>query len=100
MRVGYIGLGNMGKPIAANVVQAGCDLMVYDLREEPLRALAAVGAQVARSSREVGEHAEAVELSVVDDAQVEEVVLGREGVLDGARPGTIIAVHSTIHPNT
>lgn len=97
---GYIGLGNMGMPLAANALRAGFDVMVYDVREEPMRRLAALGAKVGRSPREVGEHAEIVELSVVDDAQVEEVVLGPDGVLVGAHPGAVIAIHSTIHPRT
>lgn len=99
-RVGYIGLGNMGCPIATNVTQAGFDLMVYDIRPEPLRDLATAGAKIARSSAEVGEHAELVEVSVVDDEQVESVALASDGVLAGAKPGTVIAIHSTIHPDT
>ena len=99
-RVGYIGLGQMGKAIAINVVKAGFDLMAYDLREEPLKELAGLGARTARSPREVGEHGEIIETSVVDDAQVEAVMLGEEGVLKGARPGAVIALHSTIHPET
>jgi 3-hydroxyisobutyrate dehydrogenase-like beta-hydroxyacid dehydrogenase len=99
-RVGYIGLGNMGKPIAANLVKAGFDVMVYDLRETPMNELAQAGAKVAGSAREVGAHSEVVGLSVVDDAQVEEAVLGRDGVLAGAKPGSIITLHSTIHPKT
>jgi 3-hydroxyisobutyrate dehydrogenase len=98
--VGYIGLGNMGRPIATNVVEAGYSLIVYDIREEPLKDLAAVGAEVAESSREVGAYSDLVELSVVDDEQVESVVLGPGGVLEGAKPGTVIAIHSTIHPDT
>lgn len=100
MRTGYIGLGNMGKPIASNVLKAGFDLMVYDIRQEPMRELAALGARVAESPGEVGEHAEVVELSVVDDAQVEDVLLGDDGVLASAKPGSVIAIHSTIHPRT
>lgn len=99
-RTGYIGLGNMGMPIARNVLAAGFDLMVYDIREAPVRALADLGAKAADCAREVGEHAEIVEISVVDDAQVEEVVAGPDGILQGAKPGAIIAVHSTIHPKT
>jgi 3-hydroxyisobutyrate dehydrogenase-like beta-hydroxyacid dehydrogenase len=99
-RTGYIGLGSIGKPIAINVVQGGFDLMVYDLKAEPLQELAALDARIGRSPREVGEHAELVELSVVNDAQVEEVILGKDGILEGARPDTIIAIHSTIHPET
>src|SRR5262245_15424503 len=99
-RVGFVGLGNIGKPIAVNVATAGFDLMVYDLREEPLKELAGVGAKVARSAQEIGSHGEIIELVVVDDAQVEAVTLGEGGVLNGAKPGSIIAIHSTVHPKT
>lgn len=99
-RVGFIGLGNIGKPMAINVAQAGFDVMVYDVRPEPCQELAAVGAKVARSAHEVGAHGEIVELVVVDDAQVEAVTLAEGGVLSGAKPGSIIAIHSTVHPRT
>ena len=100
MKVGFIGLGTQGKYLAVNLAQAGHDLMVYDLRREPLEALAAVGAKIGRSAKEVGAHAEVVEVCVLNDAQVEEVVAGPNGVLAGAANGTIIAVHSTIEPGT
>jgi len=99
-RTGYIGIGNIGGPIAANVVRAGFDLMVCDLREGPMKELAALGAKTSRSPMEVGKHAELVEISVVDDHQVEAVVAGEDGVLRGAEPGAIIAIHSTVHPRT
>ena len=99
-RVGFIGLGNIGKPMAVNVATAGFELMVYDVREEPLKELAALGATVAHSPREIGAHGEIIELVVVDDAQVEAVTLGEGGVLSGARPGSVIAIHSTVHPKT
>lgn len=99
-RVGFIGLGNIGKPMAINVARAGFDLMVYDVREEPLTELAAVGAKIAHSAHEIGAHGEIIELVVVDDAQVEAVILGEGGVLSGARPGAVIAIHSTVHPKT
>jgi len=99
-RVGFIGLGNIGTPMAMNVARAGFDLMVYDLREEPLKELAALGATVARSAKEVGAHGEIIELVVVDDAQVEAVTLGEGGILNGAKPGAVIAIHSTVHPKT
>ena len=99
-RVGFIGLGNIGKPMAVNVATAGFDLMVYDVREEPLTELAALGATVAHSPREIGAHGEIIELVVVDDAQVEAVTLGEGGVLSGAKPGSLIAIHSTVHPKT
>jgi 3-hydroxyisobutyrate dehydrogenase-like beta-hydroxyacid dehydrogenase len=98
--VGYIGVGRVGKPIAARILRAGFPLIVYDLQEAPLRELAALGARVAGSPREVAEHADIVALSVVDDAQVLQVLQGDDGVLAGARPGTIVAIHSTIRPET
>jgi 3-hydroxyisobutyrate dehydrogenase-like beta-hydroxyacid dehydrogenase len=79
--VGFIGLGNIGKPMAINIAKAGFDLMVYDLREEPCQELAALGAKVARSAHEVGAHGEIIELVVVDDAQVEAATLAEGGVL-------------------
>lgn len=99
-RVGFVGLGNIGKPMAVNVAKAGFDVMVYDLRQEPLQELAALGAKVARSAQEIGAHGEIIELVVVDDAQVEAVIVGEGGVLNGAKPGSVIAIHSTVHPRT
>src|SRR5690349_21062362 len=100
-RVGFIGLGNMGKPMAVNIAKSGgFDLMVYDLRPEPMQELAALGAKTARSAQEIGAHGEIIELVVVDDAQVEAVTVEEGGVLSSARPGSIIAVHSTVHPRT
>jgi len=102
-RVGFVGLGNMGAPMARNLARAGFELTVYDLRPEPLAELARLGAHVARATREVGERSEIVSCVVVDDAQVEEVFLGTgagDGVLAGAGPGSIFVVHSTVSPLT
>ena len=100
VKVGFIGLGRIGKPIAVNIIDAGYDLAVLDLREETVKELARLGAKVTRSPREVAEHGELVELAVVDDVQVEQVLLGDRGVFEGARPGTIVAIHSTVLPET
>ena len=86
--------------MAINLANAGFDLIVYDIREEPLRELSALGAKIARSAKEVGEYAEIVEIAVLDDAQVEAALFGAAGVLIGAKPGTVVAVHSTILPKT
>lgn len=99
-RVGFIGLGDIGKPMAVNLVKKGFDVMVYDLREEPLRELAALGAEVATSPGDIGAHSEFIDLVLLNDAQVEEVTLGKDGVLQSARPGTIVAIHSTVLPKT
>lgn len=103
-KVGFIGLGNMGKGMAVNLARAGVDLTVFDLSAEPLRELAALGAKVAGSCGELGERCDIVEIVVVNDRQVEQVVYGDgrgdRGVLATARPGTIIVIHSTVHPET
>lgn len=100
IKIGFIGLGRMGKPIASNILDAGYALTVYDLRDAAVSELTRLGAKAATSPRNVAEEAEIVELAVVDDAQVEDVLTGEYGVFAGARPGTIIAIHSTVLPET
>jgi 2-hydroxy-3-oxopropionate reductase len=87
--VGFVGLGRMGKPIAANILAAGFDLMVFDVREEPMRELAQLGAKPARGLRELGEHAEIIGVAVVNDSQVEEVVMSDAGLLQSDRRDSI-----------
>lgn len=99
-KVGFIGLGRMGKPMASNVLNAGFELTVYDLRDAAFAELTRFGAKPATSPRSVAEEAEVVEVAVVDDAQVETVLSGEHGVFAGARPGTIVAIHSTVLPET
>jgi len=74
--------------------------MVFDVREEPMRELAGLGAKQARSLRELSEHAEIVAVAVVDDSQVEEVVASDAGLLQSGRRDSIIMIHSTIMPGT
>ena len=93
MKVGFIGLGTQGKPLAVNLARSEHDVMVYDIQREPLEELASAGARTAHSNREVGAHGELIEICVLNDAQLEDVVLGPDGVLAGARPGAVIAVH-------
>jgi 3-hydroxyisobutyrate dehydrogenase len=100
LRVGFIGIGTMGRPMATNVAKAGFDLTVFDLREEPLSALSAFGATVARSPQEVGERSDVIEIAVVDDLQVEAVLYGPQGLFEGARRGAVVAIHSTVAPET
>lgn len=99
-KIGFIGLGAMGKPMAANIAKAGFELTVCDLREEPCKALGALGARVVASAQEVAEKSDIIEIAVVDDAQAEEVVIGEHGVVHGARTEAIVAIHSTILPTT
>lgn len=100
LKTGFIGLGAMGKAMAENIVKAGFELTVCDLREEPCKHLAALGAKVAASPREVASQSDIIEIAVVDDAQAEHVVIGKDAVIHGARPGAVVAIHSTILPAT
>jgi 3-hydroxyisobutyrate dehydrogenase-like beta-hydroxyacid dehydrogenase len=98
--VGFVGLGRMGKPIAAQILAAGFDLMVFDLRDEPMGELARLGAKTARSLRELSKHSEIVAVAVVDDSQVDEVLMSDAGLLKSGRRNSIIMIHSTIMPAT
>jgi len=100
MSVGFIGVGRIGKPMAINILNAGYDLTVYDLREQAVRELADCGAKTAHSPKELAARTDVIALAVVDDAQVEDVLLGNRGVFAGSRPGTIVAIHSTVYPET
>src|SRR5688572_18562941 len=99
-RVGHIGLGSMGKIMAKNQLSAGFALTVFDLRKEPMRELEQLGAAAASSAKEVAQRSEIVCISVVDDVQVKEVFLGDDGLLAGAAPGLVVAVHSNLQPKT
>jgi 3-hydroxyisobutyrate dehydrogenase-like beta-hydroxyacid dehydrogenase len=99
-KVGFIGLGRMGRPMAINVLDAGYELCVHDLRAEAIRELVSLGAGTASSAKELANSANLIEIIVVDDAQVEQVLHGDQGVFAGARPGTVIAIHSTVYPET
>lgn len=64
MKVGFVGLGTIGKPMAVSVLNAGFDLMVFDARRGPVDELIQLGAKAARSAAEVGEHGDVVEIAV------------------------------------
>lgn len=100
MRVGFIGLGFQGKPLARNIVEAGHALAVFDVRDEPMNELAAAGATPAASPAGVAAGSDVVIICVVDDAQVMDVLSGPGGVLEGAGEGLIVVIHSTILPAT
>jgi 3-hydroxyisobutyrate dehydrogenase-like beta-hydroxyacid dehydrogenase len=89
-------VGLIGKPMAENLLKKGLDLLVYDISREPLDALQKIGAEIARSPKEVGELADIVIIMVRDSKQAETVILGKDGVLEGAGKGTIIVVTSTL----
>lgn len=100
MRVGFVGVGNMGGPMARNALRAGHDLHVFDVREDALPTLREAGAHVCGSPAEAAALADVVCVAVLDGPQVDRVVGGTDGVFAGAQPGTVVAVHSTVHPST
>ena len=98
MKIGFIGLGGIGKPMAINIAKAGFDLTVTDLREQPLKELMQCGARTAGSPREVAEGADIVLASLPSNSVSEQVALGSDGVLAGAKSGDIYIELSTISP--
>ena len=99
MRVGWIGLGGIGKPMAMNVLKSGFDLTVNDLQPDPVRELQKLGARVAANAREVAEGSDIVLASLPSNEASEEVALGPDGVLAGAKAGSIYVELSTISPD-
>ena len=98
MRVGYIGLGLMGKAMARNLLKAGFDLTVHNRSRGAVEELAGEGATAAGSPADVAAASDVVCTNLPDTPDVEEVILGRGGVLEGGRPGLIVVDHSTIRP--
>lgn len=97
---GFVGLGNIGLPMALRIVGGGFVTTVLDLREAPLATATAAGARRAESAAALAASADVIGVCVRDDAEVRAVVAGDDGLLAGARPGTVIALHSTIPPRT
>jgi len=98
LTIGFIGLGIMGKPMSRNLLKAGYQLIVYDIAEEPILELVAIGAVRGESPRDVATRAEVVMTMLPDGPEVEEVVLGKSGVLEEAKPGTLVVDMSSISP--
>ena len=98
MRVGFIGLGIMGKPMAKNLLKAGYDLVVADLNQEAVAELAAAGAQTAANGAGVAEACQVVITMVPNSPHVRAAVLGENGVAQGAKPGTVLVDMSSIDP--
>jgi 3-hydroxyisobutyrate dehydrogenase-like beta-hydroxyacid dehydrogenase len=100
LTAGFVGLGNIGKPMALRLPAAGLETSVYDLAPAPLQELAAAGAKAAASPREVAAASDVVGVCVQTDAQVRAVIEDENGLLAGAKPGLVIAIHSTVLPST
>ena len=97
-KIGFIGLGIMGKPMSKNLLKAGYDLTVCDINTAAVNEVAALGAKTAATPKDVAAQTEIVITMLPNSPQVKTVVLGENGVIEGARPGTIVVDMSSIAP--
>lgn len=98
MKIGFIGLGIMGKPMAKNLLKAGYELVVMDRNQGSVDEIVAAGASAAATPKAVAEQTELIITMLPNSPHVKEVVLGVNGVIEGAKPGTIVADMSSIAP--
>jgi len=98
MRIGFIGLGIMGKPMAKNLLTAGHELVVYDVVEAPLKEVVAAGATAATSPKDVAAQCELIITMLPNSPHVKKAVLGKDGVIDGIKSGSILVDMSSIAP--
>ncbi|MEU1272627.1 NAD(P)-dependent oxidoreductase [Streptomyces sp. NPDC005799] len=99
-RVGFVGLGSQGAPMARRITEEGFPLTLWARRRAATDAFADTAATVAATPADLGAASDIVCLCVVADADVEDVLLRADGVLTGMSPGGIVAIHSTVHPDT
>jgi 2-hydroxy-3-oxopropionate reductase len=98
MKVGFVGLGIMGRPMALNVMKAGHAMTVWARRAESMKPLLDAGAKGGKSPAAVAAQSEVVFTMVSDTPDVEEMILGPQGIVHGANPGTVVVDMSTISP--
>jgi len=97
-KLGFIGLGIMGKPMAKNLLKAGFNLVVFSRSNGPVEELVKEKALSANSPGEVAEHSEVIITMLPDSPEVEEIILGKDGVIRGAKPGSVVIDMSSINP--
>ncbi len=97
-KIGFIGLGIMGNPMAKNLLKAGYSLTVYDIVPGKIDDAVKAGAQAGSSNKDVAQKSDIVITMLPNSPEVKEAVLGADGVLDGAKPGTILVDMSSIAP--
>ena len=98
MKVGFIGLGIMGKPMSKNMLKAGYDLVVLDHQKPPVEELVAAGAASADTPKAVAEQTDVIITMLPNSPHVKEVVLGENGIIEGAKAGTVVIDMSSIAP--
>jgi len=100
MKIGIVGTGRMGNLFSQNLIKAGLQIVVMDVNKAAYQNLIELGAEAARSPAEVGERAELIITSLPKNEIVQEVITGKGGVLEGAKPGKILVDMSTTFPLT
>jgi len=100
MRVGFIGLGSQGAPMARRIVEAGHPLTIWARRPESVAPFSDTAASVAATPAELAAASDVVCLCVVNDADVENILVRDDGVLAGLEPGGVVVIHATVHPET
>ncbi|MTK06179.1 MAG: 2-hydroxy-3-oxopropionate reductase [Hungatella sp.] len=98
MKIGFIGLGIMGRPMAKNLLKAGHELVVFDFNKEAVADLVSNGAASAETGKELASQCDVVITMVPNSPHVRAAVLGENGVAEGAKPGTVVIDMSSIDP--
>ena len=98
MKIGFIGLGIMGKPMSKNMLKAGYELVVYDINKAAVEEVAGAGATVANSPKEVAAQSDVIITMLPNSPHVKAVVLGENGVIEGVKSGAVVIDMSSIAP--
>ncbi len=97
-KIGFIGLGIMGKPMSKNLLKAGYQLVVCDLVKAAVDEVAAAGAQAAATPKEVAARTEIIITMLPNSPHVKQVLLGENGIIEGAKAGAVVVDMSSIAP--
>ncbi len=97
-KIGFIGVGIMGKPMAKNLIDAGYELIVYDVNEDAVNEMVNYGAAKGSSPKNIAENSEVIITMLPNSPHVKEVVLGENGVIEGAKEGQVLIDMSSIAP--
>lgn len=97
-KIGFIGLGIMGKPMAKNLIKAGYKLVVYDVNKDAVKEVVDDGAEEGNSSRDVAVKTDIILTMLPNSPHVKEVILGKDSIIEGIKPGSVIIDLSSIAP--
>jgi 3-hydroxyisobutyrate dehydrogenase-like beta-hydroxyacid dehydrogenase len=97
-RIGFVGLGDIGLPMARQLLKAGFAVTVFDLRQEPVARIVSEGASEAGSLASLASSCDYICVAVIDETQMQRITSGPGGLFENAKPGTVILSHSTMPP--